>query len=187
MKTSIITLVVVFLLSSTISAQTVSNETLKQRIQSTGASKAITVDFGTESNTTKVMAVSSNFAKDDVSRSGIKAMNFAIGFFYPGNTLAKTPDNYLFTFWVLTERPRFSEDHSFNVTLPDEMLVIGTARYAAKPRENMEYLNFEISRENLTKIASRSDVKFLLGDFEFRFTREQMKLLGDLLVVTEVK
>jgi hypothetical protein len=65
------------------------------------------------------------------------------------------------------------------------MLVIVSARYAAKPREQMEYLNFEISRENLMKIAGQTEVRFQLGDEEFTFTKSQMKLLADLLVVTE--
>jgi hypothetical protein len=49
----------------------------------------------------------------------------------------------------------------------------------------MEYLNFEISRENLMKIAGQTEVRFQLGDEEFTFTKSQMKLLADLLVVTE--
>ena len=50
----------------------------------------------------------------------------------------------------------------------------------------MEYLNFEISRTNLAKIAAESDVRLKLGDREFSFTRSQMKLFADVLVVTDV-
>ncbi|MEO8574851.1 MAG: hypothetical protein ABI481_12865, partial [Pyrinomonadaceae bacterium] len=93
----------------------------------------------------------------------------------------------LLTFWVLSKKPRFGASHSLTVALRDEMLVIGSARYAAKPREQMEYLNFEISRENLMKIAGQTDVHFQLGDEQFTFTRSQMKLFADLLMVTEVQ
>ena len=50
------------------------------------------------------------------------------------------------------------------VALREEMLVIGSARYVAKPSQQMEYLNFEISRDNLSKIASETNVRFHLGD-----------------------
>jgi hypothetical protein len=69
--------------------------------------------------------------------------------------------------------------------MPDEMLVIGSARYIAKAREQMEYLNFEISRENLARIAGQSELRFMLGDEEFAFTRTQMKLIADMLSITE--
>jgi hypothetical protein len=49
----------------------------------------------------------------------------------------------------------------------------------------MEYLNFEISRENLARIAGQSELRFMLGDEEFTFTRSQMKLIADLLAITE--
>ena len=61
---------------------------------------------------------------------------------------------------------------NFNA-LSEEMLVIGSARYTAKPREQIEYLYFEISREKLANIASQSDVRFHLGNEEFSFTRSQ--------------
>ena len=113
-------------------------------------------------------------------------MNFAIGHIYPGDTMVKSPESFLLTFWVMSKKPRFGASHSMTVALRDEMLVIGSARYAAKPREQMEYLNFEMSRENLIKIAGSSEVRFQLGNEEFTFTPSQLKLLADLLVVTEV-
>ena len=51
----------------------------------------------------------------------------------------------------------------------------------------MEYLNFDISRENLTKIAKESGVRFHLGNSDFTFTRAQLKLLADVLLVSDVK
>ncbi len=166
------------------SAQSISNQSIQERIRSAGAGKTIELTFDAAARTTKVMAVSENFAKSEASRGGILAMNFAIGFFYPGDAMDKSPESFLLTFWVMSRKPRFGESHSMTVVLPDEMLVIGSARYAAKPRQEMEYLNFEISRENLSKIAAHTDVRFHLGDEEFTFTSSQMKLLADLLSVT---
>ena len=167
------------------SAQPLTNTTIRDRIRSQNADKSIAVKYDAEGKTTKIMAVSENFSKDDASRSGILAMNFAAGLFYPGDNFVKSPETFMLTFWVLSKKPRFGASHTLTVAVRDEMLVIGSARYAAKPREQMEYLNFEISRENLTKIAQQTDVRFQLGDDEFTFTKSQMKLFADLLLITD--
>jgi len=169
------------------SAQSLTNTIIKDRIRSQGAENSISLSFDAASKMTKIMAVSENVSKDDASRSGILAMNFAAGLFYPGENFVKSPESFMLTFWVLSKKPRFGASHSLTVTVHEEVLVIGSARYAAKPREQMEYLNFEISRENLMKIAQQSDVRFQLGDEEFTFTKSQMKLFADLLIVTDTQ
>lgn len=187
MKSSIAVVAFTIFFTFGVSAQTLTNDAVQNRIASVHAERNIAVTFDAAAKTTKIMAVSENFSRDEAGRSGILAMNFAIGMFYPGDTLVKSPDSFLLTFWVLAKKPRFGANHSLTVALRDEMLVIGSARYAAKPREQMEYLNFEISRENLAKIAGQTDVHFQLGDEGFTFTRSQMKILADLLVVTAVE
>ena len=177
--------VAILSLAFAVSAQS-SNAIFQARIQQLGAGKQISLTFDSVSGTSKIMAVSDNFSKDDTGRAGLTAMNFAIGHIYPGDTMVKSPESFLLTFWVMSKKPRFGASHSMTVALRDEMLVIGSARYAAKPREQMEYLNFEMSRENLIKIAGSSEVRFQLGNEEFTFTPSQLKLLADLLVVTEV-
>jgi hypothetical protein len=172
-------------LAFALSAQS-SNAQFQARIQQLNAGKTITLTYDATSQTSKIMAVSENFSKDDTSKAGLLAMNFAIGHIYPGDSMVKSPESFLLTFWVMSKKPRFGANHSMTVALRDEMLVIGSARYAAKPREQMEYLNFEVSRENLSKIANQSDVRIQLGDEEFTLTPSQLKLLADLLVVTEV-
>jgi hypothetical protein len=185
MKLTLAIVVAILSLSLLTSAQ-VSNEAIQERINSAHAEKNIALTFDAAGRTTKLMAVSENFAKDEVGRSGILAMNFAMGVIYAGESLEKSPESFLLTFWVLSKKPKFGANHSMTVTLRDEMLVIGSARYAGKPREQMEYLNFEISRENLSKIAAQSEVKFQLGDEQFTFTKSQKKLIADILVVTKV-
>lgn len=162
------------------------NDTIQHRIRSAHADKSISLTYDAVGKTSKLMAVSDNFSKDEASRSGVLAMNFAIGHIYAGDAITAEPENFLLTFWVLSKKPRFGVSHSMTVELSDEMLVIGSARYVAKPQQQMEYLNFEISRANLSKIARATDVRFMLGDEKFTFTRSQMKLLGDLLTITEL-
>ena len=174
------------LLTVAISAQEISNDTVQTRINSLDAEKSIALTFDEAAKTTKIMAVSENFSRDEAGRSGILAMNFAVGIIYPGNSITKSPASFLLTFWVLSKKPRFGANHSLAVSLREEILVIGSARYAGKPREQMEYLNFEISREALIMIAGQTDVRFHLGDEEFTFTRSQMKLLADLLTISQL-
>ncbi|MEO6050247.1 MAG: hypothetical protein ABIP78_02810 [Pyrinomonadaceae bacterium] len=112
-------------------------------------------------------------------------MNFGMAFFYAGKALTGSPETIDFTFWVLTKKPKFAAAHTWNVTLGEETLDLGDARYAAKPRENMEYLNFIVTRSDLTKIAAGSNVKFQLGTFEFTFRPSQLTLLKNLLAVSD--
>ena len=185
MKHSFSIVVVFFALAISASSQDLTNDLIQARIRTAQAGKQITLTHDAAGQTTKLMAVSDNFSKDEASRAGILAMNFAVGFFYPGDSMVRSPESFQLTFWVMSKKPRFSANHSMTAVMPDEMLVIGSARYVAKPREQMEYLNFEVSRENLAKIAGQSEVRFMLGDEEFTFTHSQMKLLADVLAVTE--
>ncbi len=187
MKTILAAVVVILVASITASAQFISNETIRLRIKAAHADNAIALTFDEAGRTSKLMAVSENFAKDEAAKAGVLAMNFAVGHIYPGDSLTKSPESFVLTFWVLAKKPRFSESHSLTVVLPDEMLVVGSARYVARAREQIEYLNFEISRENLIKIAKKSGVRFQLGSHEFTFTPGQMKLLADLLEITSVE
>ena len=184
---SILAIAALVLLSFVADAQTLSNEVIDARIKSARAENNISLDFDAAGGSTKFMAVSENFSKGDADRSGILAMNFALGVIYPGSSLAKTPESFLLTFWVLSKKPRFGANHAMTVTVGDEMLVIGSARYSGNPREQMEYLNFEISRENLRKIASEANVEFQLGEQRFAFTKSQIRLIEEVLVVTEVR
>ena len=168
-------------------AQSKPNNAIIQQIRLLKAEETLELSFDQNSNTSKLMAVSENFSSREAKRVGILAMNFAVGFHYAGSGLSKSPDPILLTFWVLTKTPRFGENHSLTVVTGDEMLVLGNARYVAKTRQDMEYLNFEISRTDLAKIAGQTDVRFKLGTAEFRFTPRQLKLFADLLAVSEIR
>ena len=183
MKSTLAVVFTLFLFSFSSSAQ-LSNETIQLRIRATRADN-INLTYDETGGTSKLMSVSENFARGEASKAGVLAMNFALGCIYPGNSLAKSPETFLFSFWVLSRKPRFGENHAMTVALREEMLVIGSARYSAKPSQQMEYLNFEISREKLAKIAAETEVRFQLGEQEFTFTKSQMKLIADVLAVTE--
>ena len=164
-------------------AQSKPNDSISKQIKALRAEKTFTLSYDKNSNVSKLMAVTDNF--DGAGKIGIQAMNFAIGFMYSGQELTKAPDNILLTFWVLTKKPRFAANHSLFVNGGGGNLNLGAARYAAKPRENMEYLNFEISRENLATIAGESNARIQLGEAGLAFTPTQLKAISDILILSD--
>lgn len=184
---NILTLILCFLtLFFTASAQDKSNETISRQISALKADKNITLEYNQAGNSTKLLAIAENFSNRDADRSGLMAMNFAAGFFYAGNALQKSPDRILITFWVMSRKPRFAETHDLRILAGQNTLEIGSGRYSARARENMEYLNFEISRDDLAAIARESSVRMVLGLNEFTFTRGQLKTFADLLILSDV-
>lgn len=160
------------------------NDAIQKQIKSLKADKSFTLTY--DGNSSKIMAVGENFAEPDATRAGIQAMNFGIAVFYSGKELASAIDTFDLAFWVLTKKPKFEASHLWKITLRNETLDIGSARYAAKPRENMEYLNFKITRTDLVRItAEKSAVRFKLGTSEFRFSPGHIILFKNLLAITD--
>jgi hypothetical protein len=178
-------IVTVFLLVSAATAQTKSNDAIRQQLKSLGSE--IAVNFDQNSKVTTIKGVAENFANDEAKRAGVKAMNFAVGVIYPGDGLDRSPEQFMLSFWVLSGKPRFGEDHTFNVFFREGTLQFGDARYTARARDGMEYLNFNLTRDQLKQIAAESKVYFQLGGKTFNFTPSQLKLLADLYLATEVK
>ena len=179
-------LAAILLFASLAQAQIKSNAAIQQQIRTLGSDASITVSYDTSSNVTTLRAVSDNFPSDEEKRAGVRAINFAAGALYVGNGLEKSPEPILLTFWVLSSKPRFAEDHTLTVFTIDETLQIGDSRYVARARDGMEYLNFNLTRGQLKKIATQSSVKLHLGRNEFNLTKSQLKLLADLYLATEV-
>lgn len=167
-------------------AQTKPNAAIQQQLRSLGSGQ-IEVSCDASSKVTTIKAVSENFANDEAKRAGLKAMSFAVGVIYAGAGLDRSPEQYMLSFWVLSGKPRFGDDHTFAVTLGGETLDLGSARYVFRQRDGMEYLNFNLTREQLKRIAAQPQARFRLGKSEFTFTASQTKLLSDLYAATEVK
>ena len=157
-------------------AQQRSNDEITREIKRLGVPK-IDVTYDAASKTSKIMAVSENFSNSDANAAGVLAMNFAMGLFYPGEAITTTPQSIHLTFWVLTKKPRFAENHHFTVDLDGRTIDLGDARYAAKPNQNMEYLNFDIPLTDLKAIGAGRDVLFKIGGRRFDPAQSQLKLI----------
>lgn len=177
--------VVVALTFSSASFAQKTNEAIQKQLKTLKADKQITLSF--DGGSSKIMAISDNFADSEAKTAGLQAMNFGMACFYPGKALAVSQDECNFAFWAMAKKPRFAGGSKWVVPFPAGDLDLGDSRYGPKPGENMEYLNFKLKREALKKIAAApSPVKFKLGNYQFTFTGNQLALLKNLLAVTEV-
>ncbi len=183
MKRSILLAVAAAFLTLSTSAQSKSNDAISTQIKALKSERTISLTYDQNSNVSKLMVVTENFTDREAGNAGVQAMNFALGFMYSGQSLAKVPDSMILTFWVLTKKPQFAANHSLFIT--GAHLDLGAARYVSRLRDNMEYLNFDISRENLAKIARDSRGKFRLGEGEFTFTRDHLEAISDLLIISD--
>ena len=165
-------------------AQPKTNDAIRRQIKTIGGDKTFTLSYDAGSRVSKLMGVTGNFDDSDAGRAGIRAMNFAVGFIYVGETLEKAPERATLAFWVLTKRPRFATNHNLLVR-NESPLDLGPARYVSRERDEMEYLNFEISLGDLAKIAGSPTGRFQLGEAEFTFTRSQLKTISDLLLLAD--
>lgn len=163
-----------------------SNDAISKQIRSLKAEKNITLSYDAGSDTSKIMISADSFDGKESSKAGIQAMNFGMAFFYAGTTLQTSPELINLTFWVQTKTPKFAAAHNWIVKLAKGPLDLGDARYAAKPGENMEYLNYKISRSDLAKVAAETGVSFKLGTAEFTFTPAHLAIFKDLIAITDV-
>jgi hypothetical protein len=166
-----------FLFASSAFAQEKSNDAMNRQIKQLGLDHT-SVTFDAGSGTSKLMAVAENFSSHDADSAGVEAMNFAMGFFYPGQSLKASPESIHFSFWVLTKKPRFAEHHHLTADLDGRTIDLGDARYAAKPNQNLEYLNFDILRTDLAAIGAAHSVTFHIGAHTVTATGSQLKLIA---------
>jgi len=185
MKTLLYSAIAIFLCSAFASAQSKPNDAIARQLRAFNTESAITLTHDNASNMSKVMAVSGNFSDSEAKAADIRAMNFAVGFLYPGQSLDKSPDPILLTFWILAKQNRFGNGHALVVQLDGQTLDLGDSRYVARPRDSMEYLNFNLSRDVLARISAGSNVKFTLGGASFTFSADQLKIISDLLRLSD--
>ena len=166
----------ILLFNIIIIGQEKTNDDINREIRSRGV-EHITVTYDQPGNASKLMAVSENFSSREADSAGVLAINFAMGFFYAGKSLKAAPESLHFAFWVLTKKPRFAENHHLIIELDGRTIDLGEARYAAKPNQNLEYLNFELSGANLNAMASSRKITFRIGERNFSATTSQMNLI----------
>lgn len=185
----ILPLLLIVLFTSTFAfSQGKTNQAIASQIKSMNAEKYLQIDYVKSVGVTKILGFGENFGRDQVKENGLSELSFGITFNYAGDKLTSVPEAFIMTFWVKSDKPKFAQSHGLKFMNGAENLDLGDARYAVKSSEKgMEFLNFVISRENLMKIAeSGSNAQIMLGDSEFKFSPEHIKLFKIILAVSNL-
>ena len=170
-----------FLLSVSISAQTRTNTAIEQQLGSSGTNA--TVHFDPNSKVTTLKGVAENFSDSDTKRAGVKAMNFAVGALYAGDQIDRSIDPLTLSFWIMSGgKARFGDSQTLIATANGENADLGSGRYTFR-RDGMEYVNFNLTRDQLSKLANAA--KWTLGGKQFTPTGSQKKLLREILAATQ--
>lgn len=181
MKT-LLTLIITLFFVSSINAQSKSNTAIEQQLKSSGANA--TVHFDLNSKVTTLKGVAENFSDSDTKRSGARAMNFAVGALYAGDKIERSIDPLTLSFWVMSGgRARFGESQSLIANVNGENIDLGSGRYTFR-RDGMEYINFNLTRDQLSKLANATT--WTLGGKQFTPTGSHKKLIRDILASTQV-
>ena len=180
MKTLLTLIIAVFFVHS-LNAQSKSNTAIEQQLRSAGVNA--TVHFDVNSRVTTLKGVAENFSDPDTKRSGAKAMNFAVGALYAGEKIDRSIDPLTLSFWVMSGgKPRFGESQML-LAVGSETTDLGSGRYTFR-RDGMEYINFNLTREQLSKLANAS--AWMLGGKQFTPTGSQRQLVRAILMATQV-
>lgn len=173
---------IVLIYATTISAQSKLNSAIERQLRSSGSNA--TVSFDVNSKVTTLKGVAENFTDADTKRSGAKAMNFAVGAIYAGDKIDRSIDPLTLSFWIMSGgKPRFAEDHTLIAVTGSDRADLGTGRYTFR-RDGMEYLNFNLTRGQVTKLTEAS--VWMIGGKQFTPTSSQKKLLRDVLAATHI-
>jgi hypothetical protein len=174
------TALVISMLAGAAFSQGKSSEALAKQLKTRKAEKVFELNYDKNSDVSKIYGFGQSFA--EASRYKLEFFRFGLAFFFPGKTLASAPDWYALTFQAGGKKPLFAASHALKLTIDKEDLDIGEARYATK---DIEYLNFKLTREQLSKIARGKIVRAKIGDLEFTLTPEHIKMFADLLALSD--
>lgn len=184
MKRTTLAVIIALVCAVAAAGQGRSHEDIRCQLIDLNADRVFTLTYDDAGNTSKLMAIAENLPQKEVERAGAQAINFAAAFTFTGKVLMAAPEKIALTFWVLTKKPVFANSHRWIVNAGGATVDLGDARYAAKATEKMEYLNFVVPLDDLSKIAT-TGATFRLGSFDFTFTPAQIKLLSNMLAIAK--
>lgn len=167
-------------LSGAAFSQGKTDEAMSKQLKALKADKTYGLNYDKDSNVSKIYGFGENF--DEAKRYKLEFFRFGLAFFFPGRTLVAAPDTYNLTFQAGGKKPVFAASHALKFTIDGTDLDLGEARYVGK---DIEYLNFKLTREQLTKIAKGKDVRAKFGAAEFAFKPEHIKMFANLLALSD--
>ncbi len=165
-------------------SQTKNDAAMAQRLKDLKADKEFLLVYDEAGNTSKIYGFSADFGREQNRRNQVESFRFGLAFLFAGQTLKAVPEEYLLTFQAATKRAKFADAHRLIFTVDDTPLDLGEGRYANK-NEGIEYLNFKLSREQLSKLARGKNVSLKIGNADYSLSAENLKMLADLLALSE--
>lgn len=174
------TTLVILMLACAAFSQGKSGEAISKQLKTLKADKIYALTYDKDSNFSKIYGFGESF--DEAKRNNLSYIRFGLAFFFPTRTLTAAPDSYTLTFQASGKKPVFAASHALKFTIDGETLDIGDARYVSK---DIEYLNFKLTREQLSKISKGKDVKLKIGDIEFKLTPEHIKMFANLFALSD--
>lgn len=184
MKKLIFILLIVVSVSTFAFAQSKSNETISNQIKSLNAGKNISLEYDKSSNYSKLMLLSDGFGSEQNKKNGLSQFTFGMMYGFNGNVLNNQPDVFILTFWAKGKNTHFANSHAWKAVVDGETIEIGEGRYAKKNGDEREFLNFVVSRENLTKIANGKNVGFQIGQAQFNVSAEMLQMFTNFLKIS---
>jgi len=161
-----------------------SNDAVVKQFKTLRADKNFEIVYDKSANNSKIIGFSNDFGKEDDRRNNLQSFRFGLAVNYAGQSIATAPDVYLLTFQAGTKKDKFREAHALKFTIDNEVLDLGEARYGNK-NQGIEYLNFILTRAQLSKIASGRSVQMKIGAAEFNLKPEQIKMFANLLALSD--
>ena len=172
-------------LSATLAfSQTKSAAAIEKQLKNLKADKVFALNYDAAGDNSKVYGFGADFGKEQDKRNAVESFRFGMAFNFAGKDLKTAPTEYLLTFQAQTKRAKFAEKHNLTFTIDGEPLDLGAARYANK-NEGIEYLNFKLNREQLSKLAKGKEISMKIGDAEFTLAAEQRKMFADLFALSD--
>lgn len=176
----------ILFISITVYPQEKSNPIILTQIKNLQADKYLELNYYKPANFTKILAFGEDFGSSQDKSNGLSAFSFGMTFNYQGDKLTAAPESFILTFWAKSGKPKFAGNNSLKVISADNTLDLGDARYATKAREKeMEYLNFNVSRDDLSEIVRGNYTEMTIGNTRFKFTANHLKLFSNLLTVSD--
>lgn len=165
-------------------AQSKTSAAIEKQLKTLKADKTFALNYDEKGDVSKIYGFSEDFGKEQNKRNAVESMRFGLAFFFLGRELKTAPADYTLTFQAGTKKAKFSEAHSLKFTIDNETLDLGEARYANK-NQGIEYLNFKLSREQLSKLARGKTVSMKIGNADFTLSAAQIKMFADLLALSD--
>jgi hypothetical protein len=179
MKRITVILFLIALAACSAYSQAKSADVLQKQIKGMKADKSFSVEYDKASDTSKILGFSEDFGAGQDKKYNLTWFRFGLAVFFPGSVLKAWPDSYLLTFQAGAKKPLFGSAHSVILTVDGGALDLGDSSYAAK-RDETEYLNFKISREQLGKLANAKSVTMKIGEKDFTLSPNQIKMFSTL-------